>query len=177
MTTLHKILSHDCKKCMQILIFVAWLYLSFSIPYYMTTEQIWHSFLRSFMNYSIYFQIISTLAFAYLITGGHRSQTMKHIKSIIVFTSISIVLAFTMLRWTTLTTEYGEYGHYVDGAPSGYLHAIDGFEGSPFEKETIYREAIVQKYNSSFMQIIVFMVFMFSGTFLILKALDERKQD
>lgn len=153
--------------------FIAWLALSFIIPLSLNH---WRFFFDTFVDYLIYFHVISTLGFVYLLTGGHLSEAKKHLRLITVFTAVLVVLAFTYFRWTTLTTSYGSYGYYSEPAsvagPSSYLTYG---EGSRVEKETIYREAMKFKYDTAFQQIWIFGGFIFASTFLILMALDKKE--
>ncbi len=135
----------------------------------------WMFFSYAFTDYLIYFQIISTLGFAYLLTDGRLSEAKKHIKLIIVFTSISIVFAFTLFRWTTITTNFEQYGNYLEGSEAKYLFYLEDEESSGIERETILREGIALKYDIAFKQIWTFDAFMFFGTFLLLMALDKKE--
>lgn len=108
--------------------FIGWLVLSFYIPYFRLTAghyPVW--FFKEFTDYLVYSQIISTLLFAYFITKGHLSEIKNHLKQIIVFTSISIVFAFTFFQWIDVTTEFGQYGYYVENNdPKNLLYISNG---------------------------------------------------
>lgn len=152
---------------------VVWVALSFVIPLALNH---WKLFFNTFVDYLIYFQIVSTLIFAYLITGGHLSEAKKHIKLIIVFTAVLVVLAFTYFRWTIISTNIEQYGNYLVGSEVESLFVLEDEEVTPFERETIFREGIANKYDIAFRQIAIFGGFVFASTFLLLTAM-KREED
>lgn len=66
-------------------------------------------------------------------------------------------------------------GIVFKGAQAEWIYSLENGEGSAFEKETIYREGLAQKYDTAFKQIWTFGTFMFFSTFLLLMALDRKE--
>jgi len=163
----------NLKKYLLIALYIFWLYLSFYIPLALNHGIF---FFSAFMDYLIYFQIISTLGFAYFLTNGHLSEAKKYIKQIVVFTAISIVFVFTFFKWTTTASYYEQYGGYLAKGEHLYdfIYNNDG-KYSDFERETLYREASAYKYDIVFKQIWTFDAFMFFSTFLLLMVLDKKE--
>jgi len=168
----------NIKRYASIFVYILWLILSFVILYSLILDQPGHSkwifFSSTFLYYLIFFQSISIIGFIYILNNGKFAETRKHIRTIIVFTAILTVFAFTLIRWTTLTTNYGQYGHYVETAISepGAFYLVHG-GNTNFEKETIYREAVKFKYDVAFQQIWIFGFFIFMSTILILMVIDK----
>lgn len=169
--------SHNCKKHIFYFLYILWLILSFVLPYYLiavSSSPKWIFFSSAFLSYLIYFQSISIIGLIYILTNGKFAETKKHIKTIIIVTAILTVIAFTFIRWTTLTTSYGQYGHYVKTAPVESTFYFEFGGDTKFEKETIYREAVKFKYDTAFKQIWTFSSFIFFGTILILITIDRK---
>lgn len=169
---------HNRKKHIFYFLYIFWLILSFILPYYLITSEVsspkWIFFSSAFLSYLIYFQSISIIGLIYILTNGKFTETKKHIKTIIIATAILTALAFTLIRWTTLTTTYGQYGHYVKTVPIESTFYFEYGGDTKFEKETIYREAVKFKYDTAFKQIWTFSSFIFFGTILILMVIDRK---
>ena len=171
--------SRNRKKHILYFLYILWLTLSFILPYYLITSEAsspkWIFFSSAFLSYLIYFQSISMIGLIYILTNGKFSETQKHIRTIIIATAILTVFAFTLIRWTTLTTNYGQYGHYVKTAPIESVFYFEYSGDTNFEKETIYREAVRFKYDVAFQQIWIFGSFIFFSTILILMVVDKKE--
>ena len=170
----------NIKRSIIIFIYIVWLILSFVIPYYLTADELssprWMFFSSAFLSYLIYFQSISIIGLIYILTNGKFTETKKHIRTIIIATAILTVFAFTLIRWTTLTTNYGQYGHNVKYAATLQDSFFVNYSGDTnFEKETIYREAVRFKYDVAFQQIWIFGSFIFFSTILILMVVDKKE--
>ena len=173
-------LSRNRKKHILYSLYILWLILSFALPYYLITNgslsYSWVFFSSAFLSYLVYFQSISIIGLIYILTNGKFSETKKHIRTIIIATAILTVFAFTLIRWTTLTTNYGQYGHNVKYATTLQDSFFINYGGDTnFEKETIYREAVKFKYDVAFQQIWIFGSFIFFSTILILIVIDKRE--
>lgn len=159
---------------------ITWLFFSFALPYYLITNQYmgWTSFSYSFSKYLIFLQPISTLGIAYILTKGELSKIKNKIRPLLAITVILIVFAFTMIRWTTITTTYCHYGTYCKKAVEPYSQFIIPYDrgGTDFERATLYREALKNKYDIMFKQIWIFGFIMFTGTFLLLYALEKKDE-
>ena len=169
--------SHNCKKYIFYFLYILWLILSLILPYYLiavSSSPKWIFFSSAFLSYLIYFQSISIIGLIYILTNGKFTETKKHIKTIIIVTAILTVIAFTFIRWTTLTTSYGQYGHYVKTAPIESTFYLKYNGDSNFEKETIYREAVKFKYDVAFEQIWIFGFLIFTSTILILMVIYKK---
>ena len=169
----------NIKRSIIIFIYIVWLILSFVIPYCLTADGLssprWMFFSSAFLSYLIYFQSISIVGLIYILTNGKFTETKKHIRTIIIATAILTVFAFTLIRWTTLTTNYGQYGHNVKYAATLQDSFFVNYSGDTnFEKETIYREAVKFKYDVAFQQIWIFGFFIFTSTILILMVIDKK---
>lgn len=169
----------NIRRSVIIFIYVVWLILSFILSYYLTVNGClpkWMFFSSAFLSYLIYFQSISIIGLIYILTNGKFSETKKHIRTIIIATAILTVFAFTLIRWTTLTTNYGQYGHNVKYAAILQDSFFINYGGDTnFEKETIYREAVRFKYDVAFQQIWIFGFFIFTSVMLILMVIDKKE--
>jgi len=171
-------LPHNRKKHILYSLYIIWLILSFALPYYLITNGLspkWTFFSSAFLSYLIYFQSISIIGLIYILTNGKFSETKKHIRTIIIATAILTVFAFTFIRWTTLTTTYGQYGHYIKTVPVESTFYFEYGGDTNFEKETIYREAVKYKYDVAFQQIWIFGFLIFTSTILILMVIDKKE--
>ena len=169
---------HNRKKHIIYFLYIVWLILSFILPYYLIANGFspkWTFFSSAFLSYLIYFQSISIIGLIYILTNGKFTETKKHIRTIVVATAILTVFAFTLIRWTTLTTSYGQYGHYVKTVPIENTFYLEYGGDTNFEKEIIYREAVKYKYDVAFQQIWIFGSFIFFSTILILMVIDKRE--
>lgn len=158
-----------------LLFFIGWVIVSFYIPYERLTSgyPVW--FFKEFTDYLIYSQIISTLLFTYLISKGHLSEIKNYLRQIIVSTSILVVFAFAFFQWTDVTTEFGQYGYYIENNLNSSKFYYSGGAYSDFEKETLVREAWIYNYDLAIQQIAIFGGFIFASTFLILMALGKKE--
>ena len=169
----------NIKRSIIISLYILWLILSFFLPYYLIASEAssskWMFFSSAFLSYLIYFQSISIIGLIYILTNGKFTETKKHIRTIIIATAILTVFAFTFIRWTTLTTTYGQYGHYVKIAPIESTFYFEYNGDTNFEKETIYREAVKFKYDVAFRQIWIFGFLVFISTILMLMVIDKKE--
>ena len=168
---------HNRKKHIFYFLYIFWLILSFILSYYLTANGYspdWIFFSSAFLSYLIYFQSISIIGLIYILTDGKFTETKKHIGTIIIATAILTVFAFTLIRWTTLTTNYGQYGHYVKTAPVENTFYFEYGGNTNFEKEIVYREAVKFKYDVAFEQIWIFGFLIFTSTVLILMVIDKK---
>ncbi len=175
--SLKSLLTADNKKYILGLFFAGWLVISFYTIYFLTTSGVsgWRFFTTAFINYLVYFCSISTVILIYILTNGKISEIKKHARLLIVVSSILLVFSFSFIRWTTLTTSYGQYGNYGKMMPeAGSLFFFNYGADSAFEKETVYREAVALKYDNAFKQIWTFSGFVFVSVFLLLMALGKR---
>lgn len=157
-------------------LFLLWFPLSFVILYYLTIGG-WCWFSRELLYYLIFFQPVSSFGIAYILTNGELSKIKNKIKPIVAITVFFIVFAFTLLQWTNMTTNFGQYGTYVDGVyDSDILFWLNYGGETSFEKETIYREAMRYHYDLMFKKIWTFAFIMFAGTFLSLYAIGNKKK-
>lgn len=156
------------------LVFI-WVAFSFRLFYYLTNSG-YHFFTESFIQYIIFFQPVSTLGLAYIFTGGRLSEIKNKIKPVIASTAILIVLAFTMMQWTSTINNYGQYGTYIKGTHEfGETFLVKYGGDTNFEKETIMRENYKYKYYITFQKIWIFDFIILAGTFLLLYSLDKKE--
>lgn len=167
------------KKYLLIFFSFFWLVLSFVSPYYLIVYRStgWLSFSDSFVKYLIFFQPISTLAIAYILTGGKLSGVKNKIKPIVASTVILVVFAFTMMQWVNLTTNYGQYGAYVKSAEKSLIFFIGSEGDTGFERETIFREAFKHKYEIAFAKIFIFDSLMLASTLLLLYSMNNKEKE
>jgi hypothetical protein len=85
------------------------------------------------------------------------------------------VLAFTYFRWTIISTNIEQYGNYLVGSEAESLFVLEDKNVTPFERETIFREGIANKYDIAFRQIWTFGGFIFASTFLLLMAMKKEE--
>lgn len=169
------------KKTILKILFFLWLPLSFILIYYLVTDSYfwsWRYFSRAFLYYLIFFQPISTLGIAYILTKGKLSQTKSKIRPIFAVSVILIVFAFTMLQWAITTTDYCQYGSYCKRAGDYENHFLIPYGADTnYEKATLYREAHKNVYDLVFKKIWTFGLFMFVSTFLLLYSLKNKGED
>lgn len=156
-------------------LYLFWLLVSFGLIYFLMTKEvgIWHSSSYAFIKYLIFVQPISMLGVAYILTKGHLRDITNKLKPFIVTSSVLLVMAFTMIQWTSLTTNYGQYGASVKHSQNdSFLLPNDV---TSFEKATLYREAVRLKYETTFNKIWTFDFIILFGSLLIVCCL--RKND
>lgn len=157
-----------------------WLLFSFTLPYYLITSGCpsWRLFFPSFLYYLIFLQPVSTLGIAYILAEGEWRKVKSKLRIIMSTAVILIVLAFTMIQWTTITTIYGHYGSYSKRATSPEIQfLIPGSTAmTDFENATLYREALKNKYDIMFKEIWTFGLITFASFFLLLYAMGKRER-
>jgi len=158
---------------------IFWLFFSFATPYYLITSQYTGNtfFFSAFLKYLIFLQPISTLGIAYILTKGELSKIKNKIRSLLVTTVVLIVFAFTIIQWTTVTTNYCHYGNYCKKAYEPEVQFIIPHGAkTDFEKATLYKEALKNKYDIMFKEIWTFGFIMLASTFLLLYGIEKKDE-
>jgi hypothetical protein len=159
------------------ILFPIWLLASFGLIYFfMTTEYgSWAFSSYAFKRYLLFVYPISIAWVVYILTSGNWSNIKNKIRLILVASSVLLVLAFTMIQWTSVTTLYGQYGTSVKRSPGeAFLLPSDV---TSYEAATLYREAIETRYDTTFKKIWTFDTIVFFSIFLVIYTINKNIRD
>jgi membrane protease YdiL (CAAX protease family) len=156
-------------------LFILWLLASFGLIYFLMTKDLnqWSSSSYTFLRYLIIVQPISMVWVAYLLAKGNLSDLKNKIRPFLAISSVLLVLAFTMIKWTSTTTIYGQYGASDKNSPNELFLLPTNV--TPYELETLYREAVKIRYDLALEKIWTFGGIIFFSTFLMLCVIDKGK--
>lgn len=157
------------------ILFPIWLLISFGLIYHFMSQELigsWSWSNRAFNKYLLFIHPISMIWTAYILIEGRWLNLKNKIKPFLVISSILLVFAFTMIQWTSVTTIYGQYGTSVKHSPNELFLLTS--DATPFERGTLYREAMDFRYDSVFKKIWTFGAFVFFSTFLLLQIIPDK---
>ena len=168
------------KLYLLIILYPFWIIISFYLIYLCMTEgsnALWAFSSYTFKRYLLIVFPISVAWAGYILTSGNLKNIKNKIKEILIISSILLVFAFTMIQWTGVTTLYGQYGTPVKLSPNEAFLIPREDAVTAYEHETLYREAIKVRYDTTFRKIWTFGFVVFFSTFLLLYATNKNNRD
>ena len=155
-------------------VYILWLGLSFyAVYYFIASASIfpsWRFASTAFTWYILTIFPISIIA-AYFLTRHHISDILQRVRVLISLASILLVISFTLIQWTTLTTRYGNIESFrMSGAANLELSYEQEKLMSVFEKEQLYHQTVVSNYDIVFKKILTFYILIIYLCYLSLQC-------